>query len=133
HQQLAMQAVIEHSGELFRSVRIGKVGTTNVANEQRVAGEHTPGLRLALRIVHGKAHALWSMPGRFQDTDAALAEADFIAITQWDVGKLCACLNADVDAGTGTRGELLVSGDEVGVQVRLEDMGDPQPLLGRDL
>ena len=49
-QQLGVQTVVEQAGELLRGVIGREVGTSHVADEQRVAGEHGVGLGRALGI-----------------------------------------------------------------------------------
>ncbi len=72
------------------------------------------------------------MPWRFERRDADAAEIDGVLILHGDMRVLRRCLGAKTDDRPRAIAQLQVSGEEVGVQVRQEDMRDPQLVLARE-
>ncbi len=64
-----------------------------------------------------------------ETVDAQLPDLQLEAIASSDMWKRCACCFADVDGRASARGQLFVSGDEVGVQMRLKDVANLKLLL----
>ena len=70
------------------------------------------------------------MAGSLQEIEAALAELDGVAV----LDRACAGTSApepspEIDARAGALGKFVMAGDEVGVQVRFDDVLDLQPLF----
>src|SRR5436853_71564 len=62
-EQLGVETLVEHAGELLRGEIGRKVGTANIANEERVAGEDREGVRGPLRIGDGDGDAFDRVAG----------------------------------------------------------------------
>src|ERR1039458_1844296 len=75
-----VQAVIEQPGELLRRVVRREIRTAHIADKQRVAGEHREGFRRAIQVRDQDADAFQGMARRFEKPQAALTEADLIAL-----------------------------------------------------
>ena len=131
--ELAVQAVVEHSRQLLGSVVARQIRTAHVAEKQRVPGQNRPGLRGFLAVDDHQADALRRMTGSFQHADAESAHGQLKAVSHGHVGKLCASAGSDVDFRTGSSGELLVSGDKIGVKVSLEDVPNGDALCVRGI
>src|SRR5207302_7559738 len=79
------------------------------------------------------ADAFGCVPGSLQEIETAVSERGRIAVADGAVRKRRAGAVAEVDGGAGLLREFLVSGDEVGVEMGLDDMLDAQAELGRGL
>src|SRR5258706_11611448 len=64
------------------------------------------------------------MPGCFQSRNSHFADSQLETVLYGDVRKSSSCLRSDVNEGAGSRGQLLMPGNEVGVKVSLEDMAN---------
>ena len=71
------------------------------------------------------------MPGSLQKPQANLAERNLILIAHRMMRKGCAGAFAQIDLCAGARRQFLMPGDEIGVEVGLNDMRDAQPALAR--
>jgi hypothetical protein len=134
-EQLRPQRVVEHAAEVAAGPagRGEQIRPPDVADEQRVAREH--GVRRGVAcaaVVDDDRDRLGRMAGRFQDHQPdARAEVDDVAVVQRRGGVFGLRRLADVDRGAGPIAQLEVPGDEVGVEVRQEDVRDAQAVLGR--
>ena len=126
-----MQAVVQQPGELLRRVAGREIRTAHVANEQGVAGEHRAGIRRAVQIGDQDADALQGVARRFEKAQTAAAEADLVALRHRNVRELRAGPRAHVDLGAGAGGQLAVPGNEIGMQVSLDDIRDAQVVFAR--
>ena len=125
-----MKALVEDRGKLLRGMGGGEVGPSHIANEERVSGEDCLGpLRLA-QIGHHDANALHRMPGSLEEPEAALPELNLVSVLDRDVRELGSGPGAEIDARPGALGKFAMARDEVGVQVRLDNMFDLPPLAG---
>ena len=128
-----MKALVEQCGKLLRGVICGEVGPPHVANKERVAGEDRRGpLRLA-QIVHHNTNAFGGMAGRLKEAEAALPELNLVAVLHRDVGEQGSGPGSQIYARPGALGKLAMAGDEVSVQMRLNNMLDLPPVAGRRL
>ena len=122
-----MQGIVEHAAE-FRgrpAERRAQIGPADVADEERVAGEHGVGLRVAgVEIVDDDGDRFRRVAGRFQHLQAHAAEFENVAIVKRreGVGRLRG--GAEIDGRADAIAQLQMAGDEIGVQVREEDVLD---------
>ncbi len=77
-EQLVVQAVVELIGELVTGEpdRRQQIGTADIADEERVTGEHAVGDCVACLLVHHDAERLRRVPWRVQELQLDLAERD---------------------------------------------------------
>jgi hypothetical protein len=66
--------------------------------------------------------------GRLENAEDEAPEADLLAVAHGEVRESHPALLAEDDRGARSRRQFVVSADEVGVQVRLEDPADGEPL-----
>src|ERR1022692_3635464 len=71
------------------------------------------------------------MTRSFDPVDAYFTDPQLETLFHRDMGKRCPSLIADVDGGAGSRCQLFVAGDKIGMQVGLEDVPDADVLLLR--
>ena len=72
-------------------------------------------------------------PGVSRKRSAHFPQPDLVAVAHGHVLERRVRASAEVDPGPRPRGELAVAGDEIRVQVRLDDVPDRQPLRRRFL
>src|SRR5579875_872137 len=125
------QAVVERLASLARLD--GEVGPRGVADEQGVPGQDEPRLAAAGAVADGEAAVLRPVAGRVQGTDDHVAEHELAAVLERLVGERDAGGGVDPDREAVLEGEPAVTGDVVGVRVRLEHGDQPDPLPGRRL
>ena len=89
-EQLLVEAIVEQGGELLGGVIGREIGAADIADEERVAGEHGAGARRAVEIGDHDADALERMAGSFEEAQAALAEGDLVAIVDGGCGNRAA-------------------------------------------
>src|SRR5690242_19840915 len=119
-----MQAVVEHGGKLLRGMIGREIGPAYVTDEQRIPGKHGERVRRFLRVGDQNGDAFRRMAWRFKKAQNAIAEAKLVAIPDGRVGEFDVATGAEVDPGAGDGRELAMPGDEVGMQVRLDDVLD---------
>ncbi len=81
-------------------------------------------------VVHQDANALEGVSGSLQEPERALSEFDPVAVRDRHVRELRSGSRADVDLRAGPFREFQMSGDEVGMDVGLDNLGDLPTLLG---
>jgi hypothetical protein len=69
------------------------------------------------------------MPGRFDYRKTNIFKADLIPIVDGMMGKCTHSGSWGIDLGAGCFSKVEVTGNEVGMQVRLENVGDPESHL----
>ena len=115
-----------------------QVGARDVADEQRVAGQHRPGVAAAVSVAEQEGGVLGPVAGRVHRLDLDLPEAQPPAVGERLVRVLGVGQLVDVDRRARRPGEAAVSGDVVGVVVGLEHVLDPdavqaaEPQVGLD-
>ena len=127
-QQLVVQRPVELLGELFavHPAEAIEVGAADVADEQRVAGEHPPGLRVGV-LAHDDGDRLGRVAGGRADLERHLARTTAPARRPSGSMAKSACGALAVGDGcAGGRGELEVARQEVGVEVGLDHPLDAQ-------
>jgi hypothetical protein len=71
--------------------------------------------------------------GGFESRDAHLADLQLEAVFDCYVRECGLGLRSHVDAGAGSRSQFSVAGNEIGVQVSLEDVANGDAVLLRGL
>ena len=125
--ELVGDALVEHVGELVgRDADAGqKIRPADVADEQRVAGEHRLRLGAALRqVIHQDRDPLGRVARGLQHLELHVAELHHVAVLHGHAGELGLAAAPEVDRGPGPVTQLDVAGDEVGVEVREEHVPD---------
>ena len=77
-----------------------------------------------LEIEDEDGDGLDGVAGGFKDLQAHAGEVECVAVVHGDEGVLGDGAGAEVDGGAAAVAELEVAGDEVGVEVREEDVAD---------
>ena len=135
-EQLLVQRVVEQPGEIggLPTERGGEVGAADIADEQRVAGQHGMRRRRAIGlVVDDDGDRLGRVTRRLQGLQAHLSEPDRVAVAQRHEVVLGRRSLSQVHAGADAIAQLEVAGDEVGVEVGQHDVADAQPELRRPL
>ena len=129
--QLVVQRVVELVGEFVagEADRGQQVGSAHVADEQGVAGHHAVGNLVVGVLVDHDAHRLGRVPGGVAELQRHVAQR--IPLAVGDTHRL--------ELGLGDRGvddlragglrQFEVTGQEVGVEVGLDDQFDGQALF----
>ena len=71
-------------------------------------------------VGNNKANALWRVPRRFEHANRCLAKFQLESLTHGHVRKRRSCLRSHVNLRARTRGQFLMSGDKIGMQVRIQ-------------
>ncbi len=124
-----MKALVKHAGELLRCVIWGEIGAAHIADEERVAGQHRVGLGRTFEIGDQDRDAFEGVARRLQEAQDAVAEAQFVAIVHRDMRERGAGLGAQINVRAGERCQLLVAGNEIGVQVSFNHVGDAEAVF----
>ena len=125
--ELVRDAVVEHVGEFVgrHADARQEIGPAHVADEERVAGEHGERLGAALgQVVDEDRDALRRVAGRLHDLELHVAKLDRVAVLHFLAGEFRLRPPSEVDRRPGLVTQLDVAGDEVGVEVREEDVLD---------
>ena len=101
-----------------------KIGTANVANEESVAGKERLWLGRLAQISHRDANALNGVSGSSKKIEAAVTELKGITVLDRGVREGGAGAFAEINPCSGALRKLMMTGDEVGVQVRFDDVLD---------
>ena len=104
-----------------------EIGTGNVADEQRVAGQHSPRLGTARGVDQRERRVLRPVAGRVERAHADGPELELPAVVEWLMVVVGSRIAMDVDRRARRGGQPSVARDVVGVVVRLEDVLDPNP------
>ena len=104
-----------------------EVGSGDVADEQRVAGEDSPRLARAGAVDKHESGVLGTVPGRVQRANLQGAEFELPAVIKRLVVVGGLGVTVDVDGRAGGRDEAAVTGNMVGMVVGLEDVLDAHP------
>ena len=130
------QLLSERGEDLARAVLLldREVGPCDVADEQRVAGEHGPRLGSTGGVDEREGRVLGAVPGRVERADPRRAPSSSSQPSANGSWSYCAPgAGVDVDRRAGRRGEPAVAGDVIGVGVGLEDVLDPDAHVAREL
>ena len=111
-----------------RAARGEEVGPSDVADEERVAGQDPVGGDVVGVLVDEHADRLGGVPGRGSDLEQDLTEHEALPVRHRLDGEVDVGALAEGDHRAGRGGELQVPREEVGVEVRLEHPLDAQIL-----
>lgn len=130
--QLVLDGVVEHAAEFVGgdADRGEQVGPADVADEQRVAGQHPVGEGVVGVLVHQDADRLRGVAWGFEDLELDVAEGDAFAVDQLVDGVFGLGALPVADPGAGPVGEFQVAGEEVGVEVGVDDRLDGETVFG---
>src|SRR6185312_13031835 len=107
-QNLFAQAVVEQPRQFLRRMVFRKIGPADIADEERIAGEHGVRRVAAFEIGDDDADAFERMSRRLQKSQTALSERDFIAVAYRVVRKRSARAFTQIDRSAGPFGKFLV-------------------------
>ena len=121
-EELVVQGAVEVAGEAVGGAADGgeQVGPADVADEQRVAGEHGPRLGVGV-LADDDRDRLGRVARGVADLQGDLAERQPLAVGERVDREVGAGHVAVGDGGAGRLGQLEVAGEEVGVEVGLDD------------
>ena len=131
-QQLGPQRVVQHPAEIGRrpAERHAQIRTPDVADKQRVAGQHRVRLGgAAIEVVDEDGDRFGVWPGVSSAVQPHPAEFDDVAVGERRERVLRLGCGAEIDRRAGAIAQLEMAGDEVGVEVREEDVRDSQAVL----
>ena len=123
-QQLVVQRVVELAGELVGgdAGRREQVGAADVADEERVAGEHAVRHGVVGVLEHDDRRSTPACARASRGPRARRRRAGAVAVGERLDGEARpVAARAVRDRGAGPRGELEVAAQEVGVDVGLDD------------
>ena len=69
------------------------------------------------------------MAGRRKHLNADFSNAQLEAVLHFDAGKARSSVRANVDCGAGAVREFTVAGDEIGMEMSLENVADANALF----
>jgi hypothetical protein len=121
----------ETVGALVRIDR--EVGPADRADEERVTGQHEPGIVAAAAVGDDEREVLGPVARRRERADQNVAELELGSVGERLVPVLRAGLVRDVEGRPGGLSEAAVAGDVVGVVVRLEHVREAEVVLVGEL
>ena len=127
---LALDGVVELAAQFLggEADRGQQVGATDIADEQRVAGQDAVGHLVVGVLIHQHADRLGGVTGRLHDLQNDVAEGDPLPFGQRADLELGLSSLAVADPGAGGLRQLQMAGQEVGVKVGVNHANDPQPV-----
>ena len=127
-QQLVVDRAEQPAGQVIGgpSDRGEQVRAADVADEQGVAGEHAPRRRIVRVLPDDDRDRFGRVARGVTDLERDVAEGEALPVGESVDGEVGAGFVAVGDDRTGRRGELEVTGEEVGVEVGLDHPLDAQ-------
>ena len=126
--------VIQHLSQIVRrpSQRRAQIRTSDVADEQRVTGQNRLRLtRVHVEVEHENRNRFDRVARRLEDRQPHASEIEAVAVGHRRERELGLGLGAEMNPRAGAIAQLEMSGEEVGVEVRQEDVANLQAgLLG---
>ena len=101
-----------------------EIRPAHVADEQRVTTQHHRRDRTANRVGHHERDRLRPMARRVDHVYADLSKVHILGVVQRMERKIDLRVHVQHQLGAGRRGQRAVTGDVVGVQVRVDDVDD---------
>jgi len=123
------QRGIELGGQLLGAVLAEQVGAADVEVEQGVAGEQGEGLIALLAVAQQQRDVLRRVAGRVDDFQADLTELQHLAVGSLAQLETVVRRAATDDLCAAAFGQRLGAGDEVGMDMGFDGVGDAQALL----
>ena len=114
------------------SLSTARSGRRDVADEQRVAGQHRPRLVAARGVDQRERRVLGPVARRVERAHDERAQLQLPAVVERLVVVLGRRLAVDVDRRAGRGGEAAVAGHVIGVVVGLEDVLDAHAQVARE-
>ena len=108
-----------------------QVGPADVADEQGVPGQDAIGSGVRLVGPHDDRDRLRCVAGRVAHLEHHRAERQALAVCEQASGELRLGDTTEAHIGPCRLREFQVTGQEVGVEVRLEDVGDRESVTAR--
>ena len=116
---------MQQAGERLRVAGDVQVGPADVADQQRVAGEHQPRLLVAAPSVGDDVGVMRGrVPRRRDSADDRVAELDVVAVSQRNVVEIDASALGQIGGRSGRLHQRRQARDVVSLHVRLEDGDD---------
>ena len=132
-EEFFVEALVEHRCKFLRAVVAGEIGAADVADEEGVSGEDgSRGCGLG-EVGEDGADAFDGVAGGVEEVETGVAELEGIAFFDRGMGEGGVGVLAEIDAGVGALGEFVVAGDEVGVEMGLDDVLDAETLLAGEV
>ena len=132
-EQLAVDALVELLRERGFGALSEQIGPADAAREERIAGEHEPGLGPARVVGDQERDAVRRVPRRVQDGDPHVTKVVRLPIVEAHVGERDGGRRVDEHGRAGHPREALRPGGVIRLEVGLEDVRDPHVLLGGGL
>ena len=122
-----MQRVVQLPGHL--AFAAGEIRAPDRSDEQRVAGDHEPGLVATAQVAHDQADAVRGVSGRVHHVDKHVAGFDALAVGEGREVEAHAAPVAFVQVvrGAGAPCECRAAGVVVGVHVGVDHVDDARP------
>ncbi len=121
------QRAVQVVGKRASLIGTEQVGSSNGADEQQIAGQRAH--RLAC-LADDDRDVLGSVARCVQELEIDVADAQVLLMSRFVMRERQACTRTS-DRTSADRGELACARDEVGVNVRLDRVGDREPMLAR--
>jgi hypothetical protein len=128
-----VKAAVEQRSQFMRGVSSREIRPAHITDKKRVSREHRFSPLGLLYVSQNNTDALDCVTRSLEEIEAAVPELNKISIPHRQVHERCAGTFPDVDVGAGAFGKFPMPGNEVCVQMRLDDMLDPDPLACRRL
>ena len=130
----AHELVVERVEDAARALLLvdGEIGAGDIADEERVAREHRPGLVRAGRVDERERGVLGAVPRRVKRPDRQRAEFELPAVVDRLVVVVGVRRVMDVYRRAGGGDEAPVAGDVVGMVVGLQDVLDAHAEVARE-
>src|SRR5215470_2511628 len=126
-----MQTVVHQLRHLLwsESFTTGEIRTTNVTDKECIAGQYLLRLWRNGRVDDKNTDALRSMTGSFYEPQHKTAQRQLIAVFHGLVRESWIGLNTKNNRRSCSRGEFLMTADEVRVEMSLDNVFDFEPVI----
>ena len=119
-----MQTPVEQCRKLLRCVFGGQIRPADIAHKQRVPGKDGARLRRLVQVGQHRADALNGVSRSLEKIEAAVTELQGVSISHRNMRKGRASRRSHVDARACAFRKLVVAGDEIRMQMGLNDVLD---------
>ena len=126
HQSIE-QRVVQVTGQPARLIGAKQIGATDGSDEQRVAGEDASG---SIGFAHEQRNVLGRVARRMQHVDCDVPDAQRLAVRRFVKREPERSARTGDDLRAKGR-KLAGAGDEIGVDVRFDRVGERQPMSRR--
>ena len=132
-QQLRVERVEEQSAEIGGGPAEShpKIGAADITDKKGVAGENGEWVgSAAVEIENEKGNGFRRVARSFESLQANAAEFDSAAVAQRSKAVFGLGFGAEIDGGADAVAQFEMTGDEIGMEMREDDMLDLQMMLG---